>query len=315
MIEVKRNIIGPHLRTERTTRGIMVDVAIALIPALLGAVYYFGVRSLYMTAAAVAACVLSEYLWQKLTRRQVTAGDFSAVVTGILIAFNMPVTTPIWVIVTASLFSILVVKQMFGGIGSNFVNPALMGRLFIMLLWPASIMQYVTPRTIDVDAVSSATVLSSTKMGEEAGYSYWQMFIGEIPGAIAETSKLLLLIGFLYLCYKGIVNISITFTYVLTVALLTFLIGPAGFGTGDFLGNLFGGGLILGACFMLTDYTFATRGGKIFFGIAAGVITALIRIYSNYPEGVCFGILLANCLAGILALAYKPHIYGVEKSN
>ena len=313
-MEMNKSTLGPYLRTGRSTRGIMVDVTIALIPALLGAVYFFGIRSLYMTAVAVAVCVLSEYLWQKTTGRQITAGDFSAVVTGILIAFNMPVTTPFWVIIVSSLFSTLVVKQMFGGIGNNFVNPALMGRLLVMILWPASIMQYAAPKTLSVDAVSSATVLSSAKMGQEAGYTYWQMFIGEIPGAIGETSKLLLLIGFLYMCYKGIVNCTITFSYIITVALLTWLMGPDGFATGDLLGNLFGGGLILGACFMLTDYTFATRGGRIFFGFSAGLITALIRIYSNYPEGVCFGILLANCLAGILGLVYKPHIYGVKKT-
>lgn len=314
-MDTRKTIIGPHLRTQRSTRSIMLDVTIALIPALLGAIYFFGIRSLYMTAAAVATCVVAEYLWQKLTHKQITAGDFSAVVTGMLIAFNMPVSTPVWVIVVASVFAIIVVKQMFGGIGSNFVNPALMGRLLVMLVWPGQMMQYVAPKTLGVDAVSSATVLTSMKSSGEMTYSYWQMFIGEIPGAMGETSKLLLLIGFFYLCYKGIVNVSVTVSYIITVVSGTFLLGMFGFGSGDMLMNLLSGGLILGACFMLTDYAFASRGGKILFGIVAGIFTVCIRVFSGYPEGVCFGILLANCLAGILAMTYKPHIYGVKKTN
>lgn len=308
---------GPHIRTANTTRNTMLHVAISLMPALLGSIYFFGIRSLYITGLSVTVCVLTEYIWQKLTKKTVTAGDFSAVVTGILLAFNMPVTAPLWVIVIADVFSILVVKQMFGGIGCNFANPALMGRLLTMVVWPGTVMQYVAPRTLTAsgfDAVSSATVLGAVKNGGEAGYSYLQMFLGETPGALGETSKLLLLVGFAYMCFMGIVNAGAALTYIGTVVLLTFVFGPSGLFTGDILLNLFGGGLILGACYMLTDYAFASRRGRLLYAVTAGVITAAIRIFSFYPEGICFGILTANCLAGALSLLHKKHVYGVKKA-
>lgn len=308
-----RMINSPHIRTDKTTRSIMMQVAVSLIPALLGAVYYFGIRSLYLTGLSVGVCVLTEYLWQKLTKKQVTAGDFSAVVTGLLLAFNMPVTVPAWVMAAAAVFSILVVKQMFGGMGNNFVNPALMGRLLVMVAWPGAVMQYVAPKTVAADAVSSATVLGTVKGGAEAGYSYLQMFLGEMPGAMGETSKLLLLVGFGYLCYMGIVNAEAALTYIGTVTVLTFVFGPEGLFTGDILLNLFGGGLIMGGCYMLTDYAFISRRGKLLYAVAAGAITAAIRIFSNYPEGICFGILTANCMAGALSMLYKKHVYGTEK--
>lgn len=217
---------GPHLRTAQTTRNMMFHVALSLVPALLGAIYFFGIRALYLTALSVAVCVITEYLWQKLTGKQITAGDFSAVVTGMLLAFNMPIETPVWVIVATAVFSILFVKQMFGGIGNNFANPALMGRLFAMVVWPGTVMQYTVPRTLPADAVSSATVLGTVKNGGEAGYNYLQMFLGEIPGALGETSKLLLLVGFAYLCYMGIVNAGAALTYIGTVLLLTLYLDP-----------------------------------------------------------------------------------------
>ena len=220
-----RVINGPHLRTERTTRQVMMYVTLSLIPALFGAVYFFGIRALYLAGLSVTICVITEYLWQKLTKKQVTAGDFSAVVTGLLIVYNMPVTVPVWALAAADVFAIIFVKQMFGGIGNNFVNPALMGRLLIMIVWPQAVMQYVVPNTINPDAVSGATVLGTVKGGAEAGYSYLQMFLGETPGAMGETSKLLLLVGFGFLCYKGIVNAEAAVTYISTVVLLTFVFG------------------------------------------------------------------------------------------
>lgn len=310
-----QTINGPYLRSRRTTRYIMARVTISLIPALLGAVYYFGIRAFFLTCLSVAVCVLTEYLWQKLTKKQVTAGDFSAVVTGMLLAFNMPVTVPAWVMTATAVFSILFVKQMFGGIGNNFVNPALMGRLLAMTVWPGAVLQYAAPRTLPADAVSSATVLGAVKNGGEAGYSYLQMFLGEIPGAMGETSKLLLLAGFVYMCYLSVVNAEAALTYIATVLILTFVFGPAGLFTGDILLNLFGGGLIMGGCYMLTDYAFVTRRGKLLYAVTAGVITAAIRIFSNYPEGICFGILTANCLTGALSTVHKQHVYGTKKHS
>ncbi|MDO4262156.1 MAG: RnfABCDGE type electron transport complex subunit D [Eubacteriales bacterium] len=309
-----KTINGPHIRTEKTTQSIMLHVAISLVPALLGSIYYFGFRALYLTCLSVAVCVLTEYLWQKLSKNQVTARDFSAVVTGILLAFNMPVTAPSWIIVVTGVFCILFVKQLFGGIGNNFVNPALMGRLLTMAVWPGTVMQYVAPRTLNADAVSSATVLGAVKTGSEAGYTYLQMFLGETPGALGETSKLLLLIGFGYMCWKGIVNVEAALAYIGTVLVLTFVFGPAGLFTGDILLNLFGGGLIMGACYMLTDYVFVSRRGRLLYAVVAGIITAGIRIFSIYPEGICFGILTANCLAGGLSMLQKKHVYGMKKA-
>lgn len=306
-------ISGPHIRTDRTTRGIMLNVTISLIPALLGAIYFFGMRALYLAGLSVAVCVATEYSWQKLTKKQITAGDFSAVVTGLLILFNMPSTVPVWAVAAADVFAILIVKQMFGGLGNNFANPALMGRLLVMVVWPAAVMQYVAPGT--ADAMSSATVLGTVKNGGEAAYSYFQMFIGEMPGAMGETSALLLLVGFAYMCYMGIVNVEAALTYIATVVALTFVFGPTGLFTGDILLNLFGGGLILGGCYMLTDYAVASRSGRLLYAVTAGVITAAIRIFSNYPEGICFGILTANCLAGLLSMFYKKHVYGTKKKE
>ena len=202
---------------------------------------------------------------------------------------------------------------MFGGLGNNFVNPALMGRLLVMVAWPQAVMQYVVPKTVSVDAVSAATILGSVKGGNTPEYSYLQMFLGEMPGAMGETSKLLLLVGFGYLCYKGVVNAEAAFTYIATVTVLTFIFGPEGLFTGDILLNLFGGGLIMGGCYMLTDYVFVSRRGKLLYAATAGVITASIRIFSVYPEGICFGILTANCMAGMLSMLYKKHVYGIRK--
>ena len=309
-----RVINGPHLRTPRTTRNVMMHVTISLIPALLGAIYYFGIQALYLSGLSVAVCVLTEYIWQKITKKQVTAGDFSAVVTGLLLAFNMPVTVPVWALVAADVFSILVVKQMFGGIGNNFVNPALMGRLLVMVAWPAAVMQYVVPRTVSVDAVSAATILGTAKSGAETGYSYLQMFLGEMPGAMGETSKLLLLIGFAYMCYKNCKCRSSSYLYWNSYN-FNFYLRSGWLFTGDILLNLFGGGLIMGGCYMLTDYAFASRKGKLIYAAVAGIITAAIRIFSVYPEGICFGILTANCMAGMLSVLYKKHVYGMKKKE
>lgn len=309
---MKAEYQAPYLRAHYSTKTIMRDLVISLLPALLGAVYFFGIRALGMTVVSAAVCVLAEYAWQKIRGEQVTAGDFSAAATGMLIAFNMPVTTPFWVVVIADLFAIIAVKQIFGGIGNNFVNPALMGRLLVMTVWPGKLMQYVQPGT---DGVSSATILGSAKQYAESGYTYLQMFLGDIPGAIGETSKALLLIGFGYLWYRGIVNVKAAAVYIGTVAVLTFVLGPQGLFTGDFFGNLLGGGLIMGGCYMLTDYAFVSSKGKLLFAAVAGIITALIRIFSLYPEGICFGILTANCLAGILSMLEKKHVYGVTQQR
>lgn len=304
---IQRNIdpsphVNPHLRTHKTTRLIMRDVCIALMPALLYSMYHFGAYVILLTAVSVMTCVASEYLWERLHGLPITIGDFSACVTGILLAFNMSPKTPLWVVMIADVFAIIVVKQAFGGLGGNIVNPALMGRLFVMLVYPAYLMTYVN----GIDIVASTTVLEQVQNGTGVTYSYLDMFIGNIPGALGETSKLWLLVGYAYLAYSQEVNFTVTGTYIGTVVVLTTLAG------GNPLVNLLSGGLILGGCFMITDYTFASMRGKIFMGLFAGIITASIRIFSFYPEGVCFGIVAANCLMGLISKLEKHHVYGIE---
>ncbi len=305
--------VSPHIEINRTTKVIMQDVIIAMIPALLGSIYFFGINSLILVLTAVTSCVLSEYIWQKTRKEQLTVSDCSAVVTGMLLAFNVPSTTPIWAVMLASVFAIVLVKQFFGGIGSNFANPALMGRALLIFLWPASISNYVTSYHAGTDAISSATVLSLYRTGADfSQYSKWDMFIGNIPGCIGETSALLLLIGFAYLCYRRVVNLAATGAYILTVLIITFVFAQDGLFSGDILTNLLSGGLILGACFMMTDYASVAPRVKVTLAIIAGLVTAGIRLWGMLPEGVSYGILVANCLSGLIEIIIRPHIYGIK---
>ena len=297
--------INPNLRTPKTTQKIMLDVCIALLPALIYATVIFGVNALLLTVISVITCMAAEGIWQLIRKEQLTVGDLSAAVTGNLIAFNMSSTTPVWVVMIADVFAIIVVKQVFGGIGSNVVNPALMGRLFTMVVYPGRMMSYVTPGAIDTTA--SATVLSAVKGGGEVAYSVWDMIIGNVPGALGETSALLLLVGFLYLAYKKEVNVEAAVVYIVVVGVVSGILN------GNFAASFFGGGLFLGGLFMLTDYVFVSKKGKILYALTAAVITILVRQFSMYPEGVCFGILIANCLAYFVdKIDKKPHVYGIQ---
>lgn len=315
-IAEKLHEVSPHIVIKRTTKDIMQDVALALVPALIGSIYFFGIKALILVLSAVTTCILSEYIWQRIRKEQLTVSDWSAVVTGILLAFNVPSTTPIWAIMVASVFAIIVVKQIFGGIGSNFANPALMGRALLLFLWPASISDYVSTNHSGLDGISSATVLGLLKSGKDiSAYSKWDMFIGNIPGSLGETSALLLLIGFAYLCYRRVVNIATTGTYTLVVLLITFVFAKNGLFTGDILVNLLSGGLILGACYMITDYPSVAPRVKVTLAAVAGLITGGMRIWGMLPEGVLYGILVANCLSGLVDFIIKPHIYGVKAKN
>ena len=299
---MEKTYLNPHIRTPKTTELIMKDVCLALVPAFIGAVYFFGVGAFFLTLACVATCVACEALWEKLNHLPVRM-DYSAVVTGMLLAFNLSSNTPVWVAILASAFAIIVVKQCFGGIGSNFANPALMGRLFVMVVYPSKLMSYVAPGP---DAVSSATVLTMAKHGEAVTYSVFDMFLGRIPGALGETSALLLLLGFVFLAVRKDLDWIITVVYLAVTVAVTSIAGM------NPLVSLFGGGLILGGCYMLTDYTLSSSRAKVLFGIIAGLLTALIRIFSpTYPEGVCFAILTVNILSYFIELFIKPHIYGV----
>ncbi len=298
------NRYSPHIRTRATTRSIMGDVLIALTPALIGSVIFFGIRALLLTAVSAATCMAAEALWQICHKKPVTALDLSAAVTGVLIAFNVSSTTPVWVVMLADVFAIILIKQFFGGIGSNVVNPALMGRLFIMLVYPAKMMSYVTPMNVDV--VSSATILSALKNGKEIEYTLMDAFIGKVPGALGETSALLLLIGFIYLIIRKEVNWMASAGFFGTVLILSLIFG------GSPMYQLLSGGLVLGGCFMLTDYNFTSKSGKLLYGIVAGVFVAAIRLFGSLPEGVCYGILAANCMVVLLEKVMSRHVYGVN---
>lgn len=310
MAEVHNN---PNLRSPKTSQRIMLDVCLALCPALIGAVVFFGVNALILTAVSVVTCMLAEAAWQTIRKEQLTVSDLTAAVTGMLIAFNMSSKTPIWVVMLADIFAIIVVKQVFGGTGSNVVNPALMGRLFVMTVYPAKLMSYAAP--LGVDAVSTATVLSG------GTFSAGQMIIGQIPGALGETSALLLLVGFLYLVYKKEVNWQASVIYIVIVGLISgiYMIASdsaaltAGGIANHLAAGFFGGGLFLGGLFMLTDYVFVSKKGKLLYAVAAAVLTVFFRCFSAYPEGVCFGILIANCAVYFLdKLGKKQHVYGIK---
>lgn len=301
---MSKDLYNPHLRVKKSTSTIMRDVCIALLPATIGSVVFFGFKALVLIIASVVTCVASEALWQKAHKQELTIFDYSAVVTGLLLAFNVSSTTPVWVIVISAVFSIIVVKQFFGGIGSNVLNPALMGRLFMMVVYPSQIMSYLEPMKVDVTA--GATILSAAKHGGEVAYSLLDAFIGKVPGALGETSALLLLIGFAYLVYKKEVNVEVSGAFFITVLVLVTIAGQNPFM------HFCSGGLVLGGCFMLTDYNLSSVKGNILYGVAAGIIVAAIRLFGSFPEGVCYAILIVNCMSVLINQIKEKHLYGIN---
>ncbi|MEG1719632.1 MAG: RnfABCDGE type electron transport complex subunit D [Clostridia bacterium] len=311
----KENLIvtvSPHLRSDDNTRSIMGDVIIALLPTLVMAVIFFSYRVLIVTAISVVSCVLFEYLYELLLKKPNTIGDLSAVVTGILLAFVLPPSVPYWIPVIGAFFAIVIVKQLFGGIGKNFVNPALAARAFLMS-WPTIMTTFIAPFATGA-IISSATPLVTLKghAGVIPGQNLFQMFIGERGGSIGETSALFLLIGGAYLVIRKVINLRIPLIYISTVALLTFLF-PMGYGRVYFmLANLLSGGLMLGAIFMATDYSTSpvTKYGQIFYAVGCGVLTVLFRYFGGYPEGVCYSILIMNCVSWLLDKIVPPERFG-----
>ncbi len=282
--------VSPHIGGKRTTQKIMLDVIIALMPALIASVVIFGYRSLIVTGACVISCVLSEFLFEKLCKREVTISDLSAVVTGILLAFNLPVGIPIWQAVFGSVAAIIVVKELFGGIGQNFANPAITARIIMLTAFSGTMTTWVIPESIDgVDAVSSATPLAAAAKGEKLP-SYLSLFLGTHGGCIGETCAAALLLGGVYLLVRRVISFHTPLAFIGTVAVMSLICGK------DVLFQLLSGGLLLGAFFMATDYatTPSSKWGKVIFGIGCGLITILIRFYGNLPEGVSFSILLMN---------------------
>lgn len=312
---------SPHVRSSSTVPNIMLDVIIALIPSLIASIVLFGFRSLLITAVCVAACVAFEYISRKIMKRDTTIGDLSAVVTGMLLAFNLPVTIPLWMCVVGCFFAIVVVKQFFGGIGQNFVNPAIGGRIVMLVSFSSAMTNWTAPlewfKNGGIDAMSTATPLAS--LTANADYtslpSLLDMFLGVRGGCIGETCAVALLLGFVYLLIRKVIKPVIPVCFVGTVAVIMFIAGKGSF---EFmLYEVLAGGLLLGAIFMATDYATSpiTTKGKIIFAIGCGIITAVIRLFANLPEGVSYSIIIMNILVPHIEAITKPRPFGAEKEK
>ncbi|CAM3009881.1 RnfABCDGE type electron transport complex subunit D [Hathewaya histolytica] len=300
---------SPHIRSKDSVQTIMRDVVIALIPPTIAGIYFFKWKALFVILTAILSSLLSEYLWQKLTHRKVTINDYSALVTGLLVAFNVPATIPLWMVAIGCAFAIIVVKQFFGGLGQNIVNPALAARAFLLASWP------VAMTTWTIDGVTTATPLAALRGGFENLPSLSSVFLGNIGGCIGETSALAILIGAAYLLYRRVISWEIPVMYIGTVALLTTIIGRNGFMTGNGLYEIFTGGLMLGAFFMATDYTTSpvTKKGQIVFAIGCGIIATVIRLFGGYPEGVSYSILIMNLFVPLIDKYTTPKTFGGVK--
>lgn len=301
---------SPHVRSKSSTQKIMLDVIIALVPAIIAAIIFFGMKAVSAIVVSVLTAVITEAITQKLLRRPITVYDLSAVVTGILLAFNVPAGFPLWKLIIADIFAIVLVKQFFGGIGSNFMNPALAGRAFLLAAWPKDMSVFFTPKQPDV--LSEATPLSGGPVP-----SMMDMFLGNMPGMIGEVSALALLIGGVYLLVRGVISIRIPGIYILSFVVFELIFGKisgtvAGFG--DLLAQVLAGGLMLGAIFMATDYASSpmTKKGQTIYALGCGFLTALIRCFGGYPEGVSYAILLMNCLTPLLDKKIIRKPFGLE---
>ena len=303
---------SPHVRSKNTTQRIMLDVFIALIPASAFGVYNFGVPALIRLLVGIFACVAFEAIYQKAMKKKVMVGDMSAAVTGLLLAMNIPSTLPIWMEVVGCAFAIIIVKQLFGGLGQNFMNPALAARCFLLLAYTRPMTDFV------IDGVSAATPLQMLKPGGEAvGVTdLLSMFIGTNNGVIGETSAMLLIAGGIYLLIRKVIKIHIPLAYIGMFAAMTFFLAPGHqFDIIYTLMEVCGGGILLGAFFMATDYVTSpvTNKGKIYFGLILGVLTFLFRMFGPNAEGVAYSIIIANLLTPFLDMASVPKPFGWNK--
>ena len=299
---------APHITGKDSTASLMRDLIIAMVPAMAASVFFFGVQTLILTAVSVLACVAFEYLYEKMLKKPITVGDLSAAVTGILLAFNCPPTLPLWTVVVGAFFAIIIVKQLFGGLGYNFANPAIVARIILGLGYTGLMTSWTFPATFSGDAVASATPLAVYAAGGTV--NYLDMFVGSTGGVLGETSALALLLGFVYLVVRKVISPTIPVTYVATVAVLAVVLGV------DPVVYVLGGGLLLGAIFMATDYVTSpyTEKGKIIFGIGLGVITVIIRRFGSMTEGVSYAILLMNLVVPYINKATRQKPLGAPKA-
>ena len=295
---------SPHVRSRVSTRSIMADVIIALLPTAVASALLFGVRVLAIMAVCVGVCVASEFLYERILKKPVTVGDLSAVVTGILLAFNLPIGIPLWQAAFGSAVAIIVVKQLFGGIGRNFANPAITARIVMLLSFSGSMSAFSSAH----DALGGATPLPAMSSGAELP-SLLDMFLGKYAGCIGETCTLTLLIGGIYLIARKVITWHIPVIYIGTVFLFTLALGE------DPVYQILSGGLMLGAIFMATDYSTSpmTKWGKVIFGVGCGLITVVIRVFGNYPEGVSFAILFMNILTPYIDMWTRKKPFGGVK--
>ena len=290
----------------------MLDVVIALLPALAVGAFVLGIQSLLVAAVCIAAAVASEWLYSLITRTRNTIVDGSAVVTGLLLAMTLPSTVPCWQAAIGSAFAIIVVKALCGGLGQNIFNPALAARAFLMLVWPASMVRYAT---LGVDGVTAATPLHHMVMPALPEETLLDMFLGNCPGSIGEISALALLIGGAYLVIRKVISMRIPVAYLATVAVLTLIFYKTDYPVRWMLYSLLSGGVMLGAIFMATDYATspATAGGQIIYGIGCGVLTVIFRYFGLFPEGVTYAILIMNAMVWIIDRYTAPRRFGVKK--
>lgn len=288
---------SPHLHSGNSTTSIMLDVILALMPTLLVSIWFFGWRALAVTVVCVASCMASEYLSRLILKRSQTVGDLSCVVTGILLAFNLPSTVPLWQAALGGAAAIVVAKQMFGGIGQNFVNPALVGRIILLMSFPVTMNDYQPPVWARVDGVTMATPLSAAE--GETGYDLLTLLFGTHGGSLGETCAIALLLGFVYLLIRRVITPTIPLVFIGTTFVLSWLIEGSVY---DATYQILAGGLILGAVFMATDYTTSpiTTLGKVIYAVGCGALTVLIRQWGSLPEGVSFAIVIMNILVPLI---------------
>ena len=299
----------PHVRSKESIQSIMRDVIIALVPATAAGIYYFGLRALILIVAAIISAVFFEWLYEKITKKPVTINDLSAVETGLLLAMNLPASAPVWVAIVGSAFAIIFAKQLFGGLGQNFINPALAGRAFLLASYPTEMTTWVVPNGLAADAATYATPLAQLKNGT-LDASLGQLVLGQVGGTIGETCAIALIIGGIYLLYKHVISWKIPVIYIATVFILFAVIGRHGMRMP--LQEIFAGGVMLGGIFMATDYASSpvTPKGQVIFAVGAGLLTYLIRTFGGYPEGVSYSILIMNCCVPLIERFTEPTIFG-----
>ena len=300
---------SPHVRSSVTTRNLMLDVVIAMVPAAAFGVFHFGLHALLVMIVTVAACVASEYVYEKFMNKPITIADMSAVVTGMILALNMPPEIPLWIPALGGIFAIIVVKQLYGGLGQNFMNPALAARCFLLISLALFMNDFSSP-AIGFDSVSGATPLAAMRAGNTVDLA--ALITGQIPGTIGEVSAIALIIGGVYMIARQVISPKIPLIYIGTTAVFVFLFG--GFDINYTLCQVFAGGLIFGAFFMATDYVTSpiTPNGQIVYGVVLGVLTGIFRLWGASPEGVSYAIILSNLLVPMIEKVTLPKAFGKE---